>query len=144
MTLGTRFTYIQFAFLALFSGCSDSKPGAAVGGASSSGGSSSSTGGSSGGGSSSNSGGAKASGGVSSSTGGAVGGAGTGGMLDPSVLSERAVAIDELKLDASRVYWLEGHNRILSLPLAGGTPSVVYASTTPGAYEALHLALGAK
>ena len=27
------------------------------------------------------------------------------------------------------------------MPLAGGTPSVVYASTTPGEYEALHIAI---
>jgi hypothetical protein len=74
----------------------------------------------------------------------AGGSAGSGGKAaDPSVLTEQPESIDELKLDASRVFWLEGHNRILSMPLEGGMPSVVYASTTPGKYEALHIALDA-
>jgi hypothetical protein len=89
-------------------------------------------------------GGVSGSGGTQSPPGGATAGgsAGSGGKApDPSVLTEQPASIDELQLDASRVYWLEGHNRILSMPLEGGTPSVVYASTTPGKYEALHIAL---
>lgn len=131
-------------------GCGDAKsPGAGSGGAPASGG----AGGSTASGGSTSSGGSggdlTVTGGTTSAptggraTGGSPG-AGTGGKsTDPSVLTEQPAVIDELKLDASRVYWLEGHNRILSLPLDGGTPSVVYASTTPGKYEALHIALDA-
>lgn len=91
-------------------------------------------------------GGTSATGGTQSPAGAATAGgsAGSGGKAaDLGVLTEQPASIDELKLDASRVYWLEGHNRILSIPLEGGTPSVVYASTTPGEYEALHIALDA-
>jgi hypothetical protein len=82
--------------------------------------------------------GARTSGGAPNTSGG--GGAG-GKALDPSVIAAQPETIDELEIDAKHVYWLEGHNRILRLPIAGGTPSVVYASTTPGKYETLHIAV---
>jgi hypothetical protein len=83
------------------------------------------------------------SGGTPGGQGGSSAGAGaSAGMeADPSVLSTEPESIDELELDDERVYWLEGHNRILSIPIEGGTPSVVYASTTPGEYEVLHIAI---
>jgi hypothetical protein len=86
---------------------------------------------------------AAGSGGTFAGQGGAsAGAAASAGMeADPSVITAQPESIDELELDAERVYWLEGHNRILSVPVAGGTPSVVYASTTPGEYEALHIAI---
>jgi hypothetical protein len=121
----------------MLGGCSDSKSsvtGAA--GTAASGGAGASDGGSGGK--------PSAAGGASGPTGGATvsgNAGGSGKVLDPSVLTEQPAVIDELKLDAARVYWLEGHNRILSIPLAGGKPSVVYASTTPGKYEALHIAI---
>lgn len=134
----TKRTYLAVVLAVAGFGCSDSKASdTASGGALARGGS----GGeevSGGGGSESSTGGAN------SPTGGAAGSAGFGGKAaDPSVLTEQPISIDELKLDASRVYWLEGHNRILSMPLEGGTPSIVYASTTPGKYEAQHIALDA-
>ncbi|MEI9949971.1 MAG: hypothetical protein WDO74_13570 [Pseudomonadota bacterium] len=135
-----RRTWLALGLAVAVGGCSESKssgpgssgaPASGVSGAGGSGGSGDSP---------------SATGGAASPTGGAAvgGSAGVGGKaLDPSVLTQQLVAIDELQLDASRVYWLEGHNRILSIPLDGGTPSVVYASSTPGKYEALHIAIDA-
>gem|GEM_PF-6219878 len=124
--------------LVMLVGCSDSKS-PAPGGAS---GSAGSVQGSAGEGVGFGGAGGRA-GGPSATGGATVGGnTGVGGKaLDPSVLSEQPGNIDELQLDASRVYWLEEHNRILSIPTEGGKPSVVYASTTPGKYEALHIAI---
>ena len=49
--------------------------------------------------------------------GSSAGAAASAGMdNDPSILASEPVEIDELELDAERVYWLEGHKDILSVP----------------------------
>jgi hypothetical protein len=140
--------------IGLLGGCNGSKPGGAAEGNAGSGGAAT-TGGASGAGTAGaggsepsagrggGAGTAAGGGGTPGGQGGASGGAGAsaGMAADPSVLSTQPESIDELELDAERVYWLEGHNRILSIPLGGGTPSVVYASTTPGEYEVMHIAI---
>jgi hypothetical protein len=151
-----RLKALGFVMVALLVGCNSDKPddeasggrsgsggmsasgGATDAGTSGSGGSAGTTGGSGG-----TAGKAAGSGGSASGQGGASGGAaGSAGMdMDPSIIVTEPQSILELELDDERVYWLEQFNRVMSVPVGGGTPSVVYASDVDDQYEVMHIAI---
>jgi hypothetical protein len=146
--------------VALLASCSSDKQGddgtggkAGSGGSSASGGASgagtSGTGGSAGtvAGNGGTAGTTAGSGGVSGGQGGASGGSGGGaagsaGMdTDPSIMVTEPETIEELELDDERVYWRGRFNRVMSVPIGGGEPSVVYSTDVDDRIEVMHIAI---
>jgi hypothetical protein len=62
---------------------------------------------------------------------------------DPSIIATAANAVDDLHIDATRIYWIEQQQQILSMPLAGGASKVIVPAPASSGGQIWRIAIDA-